>query len=239
MPPSRAPSLLRTAALVLVAVAAVGVAVRYAFDEAQAGSVRALGALGAAYTLVLVVAAVAGSGKDTFEPRFWLRPQWGDISRGFFAAVALFGAAYAFVRVVAPPTSPRSAWVARVYLQAGDTKLLREHLGLVALVIVAAATCEELVWRGWVTAELERVIGERWAWVGAAGAYALAHAPTVLALRDPTAGINPTIVLAALAGGLLWGGMQKRFGRLVPGIFAHAIFDWAVLMTYRLWGPSV
>jgi len=30
--------------------------------------------------------------------------------------------------------------------------------------------------------------------------------------------------------------MARRYGRLAPSIFAHILFDWTVLMMFRLWG---
>jgi len=37
----------------------------------------------------------------------------------------------------------------------------------------------------------------------------------------------------------VWGAMAKRFGRLVPSIISHAMFDWAVVVMFRLWGGSL
>jgi membrane protease YdiL (CAAX protease family) len=75
--------------------------------------------------------------------------------------------------------------------------------------------------------------------VWAAVLYASAHAPTLWALRDPKAGLNPLLVAAALAAGLVWGAMTRYFERLPPAIVAHALFDWALVMMFRLWGQSV
>jgi hypothetical protein len=30
--------------------------------------------------------------------------------------------------------------------------------------------------------------------------------------------------------------MARAFGRLAPGVLAHALFDWAVVMMFPLWG---
>jgi hypothetical protein len=51
-------------------------------------------------------------------------------------------------------------------------------------------------------------------------------------------GLNPVLVIAALGGGLLWGAMARLFGRLVPGMIAHVLFDWAVVIVFPLWGGS-
>ena len=52
----------------------------------------------------------------------------------------------------------------------------------------------------------------------------------------PDAGLNPVLPLAALGGGLVWGAMARAFGRLAPSVLAHALFDWAVVMMFPLWG---
>jgi membrane protease YdiL (CAAX protease family) len=69
--------------------------------------------------------------------------------------------------------------------------------------------------------------------------YAIAHVPTLWALKDINAGPNPVLVMAALGCGLVWGYMARRFERLVPGMISHVLFDWTVMMMFRLWGPSV
>ncbi len=169
----------------------------------------------------------------------WLNVRSGDFTRGFFAAALLFGAAWAFNRVVATPTSGRDSWLARLYLQLGDPTALRHHVPWVVAAIVVMAIADELVWRGLVTSLLEEKVGSRRAWVWAAVLYAVAHAPTIWALRDPVAGLNPVLPLAALVTGLVWGFMAGRFGRLLPSIFSHVLFHWTVLMMFRLWGPSI
>ena len=63
--------------------------------------------------------------------------------------------------------------------------------------------------------------------------------PTIWALRDKNAGYNPLIVVAALGCGLVWGFMARRFERLLPGMISHVLFDWTVLMMFRLWGKGV
>jgi membrane protease YdiL (CAAX protease family) len=173
------------------------------------------------------------------ELRDWLKFVWGDPTRGIVSAAVMVAAALAFVHVVAPAGSPRESWMARLYLQFGDPAALREHAVEVAAVIVVAAAAEEIVWRGLVTQLLAEAIGSRRAWVWAAVLYAVAHVPTVYCLRDPVAGANPVLVLAALALGLFWGGMARAFGRLTPGILSHIAFDWCVIMMFRLWGPGV
>lgn len=165
-----------------------------------------------------------------------LRPAWGDFTKGFFGAAVLFAAVLAFRHVVLPPGSVREGWIARVYLQLGGPADLRAHLTALGVVVFLATASEEIFWRGFVIQVLEPYVGSRRAWVVAAVLYATAHLPTVWALRDSAAGPNPLVVLVALAGGLLWGAMARALGRLPPVLLAHALFDWCVLVLFRLWG---
>lgn len=209
----------------------------FAFDLSRAGT-PAFFLFMAVPTVVLAALGIVRAKNDGIL-KSWFSVRSGDFSRGFAAAALLFGAAYAFTKVVAPPSSIRASWLARLYLQLGDPQVLRKNVGMVVLAIIVIAVAEEILWRGLVISLLEEKIGSRRAWVWAAVLYAIAHAPTIWALRDPVAGPNPVIVIAALGCGLVWGGMARGFERLLPGIFSHVLFDWTVLMMFRLWGPSV
>lgn len=169
----------------------------------------------------------------------WLNVRSGDFTRGFAGSALLFGSAWGFMKLVAPVGSDRESWLARLYLQVGDPTTLRKSVAFVVVSILVLAIAEELVWRGLVTSLLEEHVGTQRAWVWAAVLYAVAQLPTLWALRDPVAGLNPVLPVAALASGLVWGYMARRFGRLLPGIFSHVLFDWTVLMMFRLWGPSI
>jgi hypothetical protein len=228
---------LRKIAVLLAVTAAMTGALTMAFRGAAEGSIALFGwAIGpsvALATLALVRARREGALRD------WARPEWGDITRGVVGGAALFASAFAFVKVLIPVGSPREAWMARIYLQIGDPAMLRAHIGLVAVGVVIAAAAEEIVWRGLVQDIAGEVFGPRAAWIGSATLYALAHTGTAIVMRDGVAGYNPMLVFAALGAGLVWGAMRKTFDRLLPGIFAHALFDWAVVMMFRLWGPSI
>jgi uncharacterized protein len=212
-------------------------AASFSFDPGRAGTAW----LFAGMTSVSVVLACIGAAWAHREERLseWLTPRWGDLTASILLAVLTFAGAWAFFRFVTPQGTPREAWIVRVYAQIGDPSVLRAHLGLVFACIVLVAASEEIVWRGWVTALLEPQVGSRRAWMVSAFLYALAHAPTAWLLRDPVAGLNPVIVLGALGAGLFWGGASKAFGRLTPIIIAHVIFDWAAVVMFRFWGPSV
>ncbi len=228
---------MRNAAYLAGIVIAIAIASHFAFDVSRAGTPAFFLIMGVP-TVILAVLGVLRA-KDDGLLKHWAAVRGGDFTRGFAAAAVLFGGAYAFTKVVAPPDSARASWLARLYLQLGDPSILRKNMGAVVVAIIILAVAEEIVWRGLVVSLLEEVIGSRRAWVWAAVLYSVAHAPTIWALRDPVAGANPVIVIAALGCGLVWGGMARRFERLLPGIFSHVLFDWTVIMMFRLWGPSV
>jgi membrane protease YdiL (CAAX protease family) len=246
------------AALVLsVAVLVTALASYFAFLPRGQGMVT-FWLLAGGPTLVLGVLAAAWA-KHEGLLREWLTPRWGDFSRGVASAVLLFGVAWAFTRLVAPVGSPREVWLVTLYGQIGDPRVLQAHAPLVAVGIAVVALAEELVWRGLVTQLLADRVGTRTAWIWAAVLYALAFVPTAWALRAGGVGVgsavgvggavgvgvamgrsgaslDPLLILAALGAGLLWGAMARAFGRLTPGVLAHALFDWALVMMFPLWG---
>jgi membrane protease YdiL (CAAX protease family) len=238
----------RNVVYLVAIVVALGTGSHLAYQLARAGQPSFLLWL-AVPTLVIAVLGAVRAQKDgdlyrrsSFDEgggAGWLNVRSGDFTRGFAAAALLFGAAYGFTKLVTPVGSDRESWLARLYLQLGDPTTLRKNVALVVIAILVMAISEELVWRGLVTSLLEEKVGSRRAWVWAAVLYALAYAPTIWALRDPVAGLNPVLPAAALASGLVWGFMARKFGRLLPGIFSHVLFAWTVLMMFRLWGPSI
>jgi membrane protease YdiL (CAAX protease family) len=224
--------------LYLVAiVVTIAVAAHFAFDISRAGT-TSFYLIMAVPTIAIALLGMARAHHDGVL-KDWFSVRGGDFTRGFTAAAVLFAGAYAFMKTVAPPTSPRASWLARLYLQVGDPAALRKQVAWVVAALIVMAIAEEVVWRGLVIALLEEKIGSKRAWVWSAVLYTLAHVPTVWALRDPVAGPNPVVILAALGAGLVWAGMARKFERLLPGIFSHVLFDWTVVMMFRLWGPSV
>jgi membrane protease YdiL (CAAX protease family) len=226
-------------AYVALAVVVTGVSSYLAFLPQNSGTV-AFWALAAGPALVLGAVAAAWAKREDLL-REWLTPRWGDFTRGVVAAVVSFGVVYAFSRLVTPVGSPREIWLVTLYGQIGDPRLLQAHAPAVAATIAAVALAEEVIWRGMVTQLLADRVGSRTAWVWAAGLYALAFVPTAWSLRAAAGaggGLDPVLPLLALGGGLLWGGMARSFGRLAPGVLAHALFDWAVVMMFPLWGAA-
>jgi membrane protease YdiL (CAAX protease family) len=221
--------------LIALSVLVTAVASYFAFLPQRSGSV-AFWLLAGGPTLLLAVLAGAWAHGEQLL-REWLSPRWGDFSRGVASAVLLFGVAWAFTRLVTPAGSSREVWLVSLYGQIGDPRVLQSRAPVVAVAIAIVALAEELVWRGMVTQLLADRVGTRTAWVWAAGLYALAYVPTAWSLRAGSgASLDPVLPVAALGAGLLWGAMARAFGRLTPGVLAHALFDWAVVMMFPLWG---
>jgi hypothetical protein len=234
-------ALMRPAAVLFVttSVLATGVASYFAFQPGSSGGVMFWALAGGPTVVLAGIAAVWAAREELL--REWLAPRWGDFSRGVACAVLLFGLAYAFSRIVTPVGSSREVWLVSLYGQIGDPRVLQSHAPMVAAAIGVVALGEELVWRGMVTQLLADRMGTRTAWVASAVLYAAAYVPTMWALRAGGVGgagtLNPVLPVAALGAGLLWGGMARAFGgRLAPGVLAHALFDWAVVMMFPLWG---
>ncbi|MGA7119946.1 MAG: CPBP family intramembrane glutamic endopeptidase [Polyangiaceae bacterium] len=230
---------MRPAAIAFVAAAVVvtAVAAYFAFLPESSGTI-AFWVLSAGPTLVLAALGAAWANREGLL-REWITPQWGDFTRGVFGAVVLYAVAWGFVRIVAPVGSPREIWLVSLYGEIGDPRALHAHGLAIGATIAGAALAEEVLWRGVVTRLVAERVGSRTAWLWAAGLYALAYVPTAWSLKAASehgGGLNPMVPLAALGCGLLWGGMARVFGRLTPGILAHALFDWIVVMMFPLWG---
>jgi membrane protease YdiL (CAAX protease family) len=168
------------------------------------------------------------------QAREVLMPKWGDASLGFVTTVGMFGLFYLGARFFVYPSPVASAWLRRVYSQFGSHAVLASHGTRVALSIVVVAVAEELTWRVLVMRTLAERILSRRAWIYAALLYAIAHVPTLWALKWATGSLNPLIVVAALIAGLAWGGLTRATGRVMPAIISHVLFDWAVLVMFPL-----
>jgi membrane protease YdiL (CAAX protease family) len=147
----------------------------------------------------------------------------GDITIGLLVAGVLFAATWAANMTVVPRDSVRFAWLLRLYAQLAAPAVYARHTLLMAT-IVLIAVLEEISWRGFIQRSLEERFGTRRAWVIAAGLYALVHVSTAFGLRDPAAGLNPLLVVAALGAGLSWGFIVRMMGRLPPVLVSHAAF---------------
>lgn len=161
-----------------------------------------------------------------------LKPRGGDFTFGALVAALLYGLAFVFHALVTSPGEPKQAWVMRVYMLLGDA--LSPQRYLVGLAGAVVGLLEELTWRGLVTPALENKLGI--AKGNAAGVllYAAAHIPTLWLLGDPTAGLNPLLVVASLGCGAAWSYLRWRMERLPPVLLSHALFTWAIV-EFPLW----
>ncbi|MBL8610620.1 MAG: CPBP family intramembrane metalloprotease [Myxococcales bacterium] len=229
---------MRSLAQVAAIVAVVGAATYMGFLEKHAGKPSFVVIVGLPTVLFAVYGVFRARRDGVLRERFAVRG--GDFTIGALTAAGLFGGAYAFTHYVAPLGTPRSGWLLRIYLQVGDPAVLREKIPYVVAALVVVVVAEEIVWRYLVPTLLEDVVGSRRAWMVAAVCYSVAHAPTAFSMWREGSGYNPLLPIAALGCGLVWGAVTYRLGgRLLPSIFSHALFDWAVVMMFRLFGPSV
>lgn len=220
--------------LALVPVVAVAIGAWFGFDLSRAGKLSGYFWL-AGPSFVFALVGVAWAVREK-RARTLLQPRWGDLSTGFLVALVMFGSSYGLVRMIVG--AGKAIWVSRIYDQAGDTSVIREHLVLVALGIIAAAAAEEIVWRSLVRDLLAPRLGGK-AWLASSVLYAIAHVPSMWKLSDDVMGKNPLIPFAALGAGIAFGAMVERGRRLAPAIIAHALFDWTVIVIFRLYGTSV
>jgi CAAX protease family protein len=185
------------------------------------------------YALLTIVAVVRMKKEGTLSER--LRPRSGDLTFGAIVTVMLLLGAVAGRTFLAPHGSAREGWLIRLYQQVGDPDVLQQHMVVVSLAVVVVAALDEISWRGLVYPALEESFGTRRAWPATAVLYATAHLPTMFLLRDPFAGPNPLVVIAALGCGLVWGLVVARTGRLPVAIISHALFILAVAIHFPLW----
>lgn len=181
--------------------------------------------------VLLAALALRGFARDgTLKER--ITPRGGDITLGALPGIGLLLASWAARAVLMPTGSPRQAWLLQLYLVLGDPETLQHSVFLTSALAVIVV-CEELVWRGMVQDALSERFGNRRGFVFAALLYALAALPTVYALRDPVAGPNPLLVIAAFGCGLVWSFLAGRFGRLLPSTVAHLVFTYFSAVQFR------
>jgi uncharacterized protein len=231
--PARVPTPVTDAISIAVGVTiATGIVMGFAFNPERAGTPAMLISIGLLYALFTALALQRMHKRGELRER--MRPAGGDLTLGAVVAGVLYGGAHLVEHAVAAHGSVREAWMMRLYLQIGDPDAQGRVLVGGAVFVVAAL--EEMVWRGLVMRALQAAYGWKKALVWSSLLFAVAHLPTVYLLRDPTAGYNPLIVLAAGGCSFVWGLVYVRTKRLVPAVFAHAFFSWAVV-EFPIWRP--
>lgn len=211
---------------------ATTIVIWFSFNPARAGTQAMLIALGLLYAIFAAVALRRMQQAGELRAKF--RPSAGDLTLGAATAGLLYGLARLVQHAAAPHGTAREAWVMRLYLQLGDPEASGRELVSAAVFVIAAL--EEVVWRGLLMRSLDTAYGMQRALVLSTLLYGAAHVPTMFLLADPVAGPNPLIVLAAMGCGFVWGAVFVRTNRLVPAIFAHALFSWAIV-EFPIWTP--
>lgn len=205
----------------------------YSFSEAAAGTPRFWLGVSVPYVPLVALALHKLWQDGTLVER--LTPRWGDLSIGAVSMIALLFASWAARRVLSPSGSPRQAWLFRIYLQLGNPEHLQRSTAY-TLLILAICAAEEIVWRGMVLGDLSERFGRRAALPLSALLYGASALPTLWLLRDPTAGVNPLLVTAAVGCGLVWSFFAAQLGRLAPVVISHMAFTYFTIVQFRLPG---
>jgi membrane protease YdiL (CAAX protease family) len=216
----------KVAAVVLIA----GAAHALAFRPALSGSTALWWWLLGSYGLLAALALHHFWTEGTLVDR--LQPRGGDVARGVGLFVLLLFASFVARSTLAPSDTPRYAWLYRLYLKLGDPEIV-QHSAALTVALLSVAVLEELVWRGLVLDVLSAELGARRGWIASTLAYTASTIPTLFALRDPIAGLNPLLPTAALGAGLVWSFAAARFGRLPPVMISHMAFSYFSVVQFR------
>ncbi len=210
----------------LASAAAVGVAFSHPDSPWMLGSMGAVYAILAGFTVRRLML------RGEIDEQ--LRPKAGDLSIGAVVALPCYLIALAVHLAVTAPPSPRSAWIMQVYGALGDPS--SEYRHAIGGIVFLVAALEELVWRGLVMRVLTERLGWLRSWLVQAGLFGLAHVPTMVLLGNPLVGPNPLLVAAGITYSLVWGRLAMRLDRVPPALFAHALFTWGVF-EFPIWRP--
>jgi membrane protease YdiL (CAAX protease family) len=167
--------------------------------------------LGVACAALLVMSLFLLRREELLAESFAVVP--GDISRGIggSAVAVMVTALCGFAAVRFAPTRAFEELRSLIFV-ATAVKVEWQR----AFAIVALAACEEITFRGAVSAFLEERFGSaRAPWV-ASGLYVLATVPS----------LRPSVILAAVVIGAVTAFLVARYRRLVIAIVAHAAFAW-------------
>jgi membrane protease YdiL (CAAX protease family) len=131
-----------------------------------------------------------------------------------------------------PHGSIREAWLARLYIQAGDPLELG-RFGWVPVVILGWAISDEIIWRGWLQPLATKRFGITRGILILTAAYAVQTLPAAYHLADPSAGYNPLMPLLAACCGLCFSYITHLTGRITPSLIAHATLAYFTVLEFR------
>jgi membrane protease YdiL (CAAX protease family) len=83
------------------------------------------------------------------------------------------------------------------------------------LLLFPIGPTEELYWRGLIQRSLNERMKHNQSLLLTSVIYASIHIPT----------LNPSLMLVAFIGGLVWGALYNRYGSVLPSLLSHVIFD--------------
>ncbi len=168
------------------------------------------------------------------------KPQGLDVSSGFLAAAGLYVVIVVVWTKFVAPSNVAGGLLQRCtatgpLLPRGDTHGINalwefvrtqtcagygQSLALVgtprAVAVIMVGAAEEIAWRGGVQRILWEKFGATRGWLATAALYGAANLATG----------NAMLGLLAATCGLVWGGLYRFRGRLVPSIFSHLVFGY-------------
>jgi len=140
-----------------------------------------------------------------------LRPELTEIGIGIAAAAVLWAVFWLGDRLVTRLFPRLSAQVDDLYAVRGETTTAR-----MPFVLAVIGPAEEIFWRGLVQSRAGIAV--------ALVAYALVHVWER----------KPILLLAALVGGVFWGGLFAWRGTLIAPVVSHLLWDLAIIV----WFPT-
>jgi membrane protease YdiL (CAAX protease family) len=145
---------------------------------------------------------------------YFFKPEY--ITIGIVSAIILYLVFYAGDYISKLIFNFADKQVTNIY---GNKALLDPTIiGLLLFFIIGPA--EEVFWRGFVQDTLTEKFGDNNGWIFGALIYSGVH---IFAL-------NFMLFMAALACGLFWGYMFKKYKSLWPGIISHALWDLTIFV---------
>jgi uncharacterized protein len=150
-----------------------------------------------------------------------------NILLGILAAALLYAVFWVgnqvliFLSGVLPTLIPdRAGNIGAVYANRGELS----PVVVGALLFFPIGFGEEIFWRGFVQTGFSKKWGPSSAFALTTLLYVGVHVPTG----------NPVLILAAFTCGVFWGGIYMTFGRLVPVVISHMVWDPMIFVVWPI-----